>query len=262
MRRGNPFAFNLSQVTCHLSLLEGQLGPDQCPAVVEDDVFETDEAVGTSTVGPLYCKGVILIQGAGLCPPDPVCTLDDVCEPLDPKPVLRMLGPNVRSAKLLPAILPVPVTEGLTPTIVGGGVKTTRVPPPPAPPLMFGSSGVLGFFRTGETRTRPLPSLECAAVAVDIDDPTSSPTGVLPLAVERVEVALGPTSAARLESGACRGGSGVRGGTYPPIGPPLDALALELDDDDGIRKTGSPRTERPVAVALVDVVAELDRPRA
>ena len=93
-------------------------------------VLVTDEAVGTSTVGPLYCKGVILIQGAGFdgpCPPDPVCTLGDGCEVLDPKPVLRMLGPNVRSARLLPAILPVPVALAWVPTIVGGGVKITFV---------------------------------------------------------------------------------------------------------------------------------------
>ena len=147
---------------------------------------------GGGAVGLLYCKGVILIQSLGSdWPFDPLCTLNDGCDFFDSNPLLRMLEPNVRSARLLPVILPVPVTEGGTPTIVGGGVKMTLVPRS-EPLVTAGFSSRCICSRAGETRSRP--------------------TTVAPVVV------------------------------------------------DGIRKTASPSGERPVAVALVDVVAEFDKP--
>src|SRR5436305_2111945 len=97
--------------------------------------------------------------------------------------------PNARSATLVPARLPVGLTDGGNPTNVGGGVKITFVP-------------------------RPVP--------VEDGDPRAA--------------------VADVDGGAVRGGSGVRGATYPPIGPPLLPLLIKLlpaDEFDGIRKTGS-----------------------
>ena len=64
-------------------------------------------------------------------------------------------------------------------TMVGGGVKTHR-PPRLVPLAGAGNSGMPRVLRTGETRTTPLPFLEGAAVAVEIDDERSCPALVWP----------------------------------------------------------------------------------
>jgi hypothetical protein len=128
--------------------------------------------------------------------------------------------------------------------MVGGGVKIILV----SAPLLMRPD-----FSVGVTRTWP-PSLEDAAEAVDIDDGISwAACCWAPRALKVAPVAEDPTSEAAFSFGAIRGGSGVRGATYPPIGPPVD-------DDDGVRKTGSPSGERPFESAPEDA-PELDIPR-
>jgi hypothetical protein len=74
------------------------------------------------------------------------------------------------------------------------------------------------------------------------------------------------SEAVRSGGGAFNGrGCGIWEMTYPPIGPPLVELVLAfvLEDDEGIRKTGSPNGERPVEETVEPVNApELDKPLA